>query len=166
MFGLSWEILYGWAGYDFWGVVLSVFGAMFAFRASLNAKRATVAATNAVKAVSSIEAVAELGKLLRLLKEIRWRLERSEWERVSETCADAHSIVVTLESSSSIDLSEDGTKNLQGMAKQLTWLAGISDKALHEEGTIDLVKVKNMLAKSTTKTTRLEVEFKEKAAKQ
>lgn len=166
LFGLSWEVIYAWAGYDFWGVILSVVSAIYAFRASRNAKLATDAATKAIQAVSSVEAVAELGKLLRILKEIRWRLDKKEWDRVSETCSDALSLVVPLQSTSSVDLSEDGVKDLESMAKQFAWLSKLAHKAQHEQGAIDLVKVKNMLGKSTTKAKKLEVELKESAAKQ
>jgi hypothetical protein len=166
LFGLTWEIVYGWAGYDFWGVLLGVISAFFAIRANRNAKHATAAATNAVQTVSSVEAVAELGKLLRVLKEIRWRLEKLEWDRVSEYCAEVQAIVATLQSSSNVALSEEGGKSLQGMAGQMAWLAKLADKAFHEEAAIDHVKVKNMLSKSTVKATTLQVELKEKAAEQ
>lgn len=164
MFELSWEVLYAWAGYDFWGVVLSLFGAAFAFRASRNAKRATEAATSAVQVVSSIEAVAEIGKLLRTLQEIRRRLDGSEWDLVSQHCSEAESIVTTLQSSSSVELSSDGKDALEWLAPQLERLATQSDKALHQNTAIDHVKVKNMLSRSKVKATRLEVELKEKAA--
>ncbi|PTX55407.1 hypothetical protein C8N43_0041 [Litoreibacter ponti] len=104
-----------------------------------------------------------MGSLLRVLKEIRWRLDRMDWERISEHCTDAQAIVATLQSSSSVEISEEGSKALAGMATQMAWLSKLSDKALHEDGPIDQVKVKNMLNRNTLKATALQVELKEKA---
>jgi hypothetical protein len=61
---LDWQAIIEWSGYDFVGVIISLFGGVYAFIANKNAKKASLIAAKAVSNVMTFDTVTELSKML------------------------------------------------------------------------------------------------------
>lgn len=146
-----WEWIYSWPGYDFWSIVLSVFGfaasVYFARSASGRAQIAAEAAKEAKFSVRIADVSSQLGTLQQLLVEIRLRVENQSWLLVSERCGAARLIIAPLIQSENLLLSENIAKSLLGLQSQITALQKKAEETLHKDSAFDHVKVNLLLAR-------------------
>ncbi len=163
---------YAWIGWSFWGVIVSVVGTglsvYFAWQASKNAKKAADAADSTRRIVSFVDTVSELSRVLRLLKEVRMRVDRHEWDRVSELAEDVRVIVAGLLNASVLRFSDSSRALVVGILAQMTTLGRTSDSE-HHRGTdgvqqkpIDPVRIKGVLGGLSQDVAIVLAEIKEK----
>ena len=166
MLGIDWTTLYNWPGYDFWGIVLALSGSgasvFFAFRASKNATRAAEAAESAKRSVSAVDIISECSRVLRLFKEIRMRIDKNEWDRVSELTEDVRVAVSTVNQAAKDNLSETSQEALSNVLSQMSTMARTADKNYHNGTTIDPVRIKSVLAKLSEELSAALAELKQK----
>ena len=153
-----------WPGYGLVGVILGILSTFFAFKANRNAKNASEAAKLAINNFSTIDGISELGQMLNRSRELRLRLENEDYHRVSEGCGDILQAVAKLTSARSIIISDDGNKELSSVKLQVSSLAKMIDRKLHDNGQLDLVKIKTVLNKIEISLAVLQVELKEKVS--
>ena len=109
---MSWDNLLYWSGYDLVGVLLSVFGGIYAYLANRNAKRATSEAQRAVTNVQMIDAVSDFEKMQHRVKEIRLRITNNDHLGVAENCSDLQSLASRLLISENVEFPEGSQKKL------------------------------------------------------
>jgi hypothetical protein len=159
---IDWAAFFQWVGYDFVGVVLSLFGGFYAFFANRNAKNASLAAEDAVKRVTTLDAVSELAQAQSRLREVRARLDQEHWDRASDGCADIRILLARVISVNEDSWSED-TRIKMGLAKKANdSLSGFLDAQLHRDIEIDLVKAKQQLGRLEELVATLHVYIREK----
>ena len=164
--------LYACIGWSFWGVIVSVVGTglsvYFAWQASKNAKKAADAADNTRRIVSFVDTVSELSRVLRLIKEVRMRVDRNEWDRVSELAEDVRVIVAGLSNASVLRFSENSRELVTGILVQMTTLGRTSDAEHHRANVgppqkpIDPVRIKSVLGGLSQDVAVVLAEIKEK----
>lgn len=162
---MDWQEVFLWPGYGFWGLILTAIGSfttfIFAFLANINARKATEAAISAKQVVYSVDAVAELGRILRLLKEIRFRGDNSEWQRVSELCEDVRVAIISVNTNLDDGISEDSRAVLSSLSAQMATMGRPADKAFHNGKISDLVRIKSILSKFSEEIAGVQAQIKQ-----
>lgn len=161
--------LLNWNGWGALGAGLTVFGSifsiLFAYRASKDAKKAATAAEQARKTVSTVDTVSEMTRVLRLLKEMRMRVDHSEWGHVSELSEDVRVILAGIINASHLSNGDEFVSQAGDVAVQMSTL-GKSADAEHHQGPngkpIDPVKIKGLISDQSEKIAKLLQETKEK----
>lgn len=145
------ESLYGWPGYDFWGVILTVLGlsgtALLAGKASKNSKIAAQAAKRARTSMDMADAVSQLNLVRQMIVELRLRVEGKQWQQVTETCQSIRVVLSPLLTYPTIEFSEDVEKSLVGLQTQMSTLQKNADETRYNEQPFNFVKTSAMISR-------------------
>lgn len=140
-----------WPGWGLLGAAMSAFGAIatvyFSWKARKASESAKDAALQARQTMVGLDAVGQLGLIMKMLTEIRIRLNREEWPLISEKCGDVRVMVAPILNSGLLRLSDVSRKSLVSLQSQLTTLQSTSDGVLHNGNEYDPVKIKRVLDK-------------------
>lgn len=158
-----------WNGWGFLGTAITIVGSLFsiwfAYNASKEAKKAAQAAEAARKTVSTVDTVSEMTRTLRLIKEIRMRVDHSEWGHVSELSEDVRVILAGIMNMTHLSNGDEFTAQAGDVAAQMATLGKTADAEYHAvdgRKPIDPVRIKGLLSDQSEKIAKLLQETKEK----
>ena len=159
---IDWVLLLGWEGYDLVGIVISLFGGIFAFRANRNAKKASEAASRAVTKTALVDVVAELGFVNSRIEDIRSKSEINNLERASEIAREIAVAIAKIVVSENVELNDDTKSRLGEIKLNVQKLIELFELSIHKGKELDQLKVRQILHACEEAVAMLQVQTKEK----